>query len=170
MHRSGSKPPRCAWSMSLWYPRRAPSLAARQKKRRPEAPFSNLLFGSEHVLDSDADCRHVRTLSETTVRALSAGEARDGDSVRSRAGDVVVARADLGTIGLRGDPVVDLGVGHVHLGALRQHVVVAERVHLRLDRARCSTDYGYGIAGTVAALAFSASVATPHCAGTDVPP
>src|SRR5262249_21885149 len=85
-------------------------------------------------------------------------------------GDVVVARADLGAIGQRGGSVVDLVVGHVHLGALRQHIVVAERVHLRLDSARRRTDYEYGGSGISAALAFGARVAGPDRARTDVEP
>src|SRR5882672_7894942 len=135
---------------------------ARRKKRRPKAPFLKLPAGSEHVLYPKPVRGHVRARAVTTGRPVAV--------VSRRASDVVVGRADRVSVAESPLAVVDLVVGNVHLGALRQHVVIAQGVHLRLQAA----DRGaYGVCrsgGHSATLGIRTRIAAPYCAGSGVPP
>src|SRR6266853_3293454 len=87
------------------------------KKRRPKAPLCVAFPAtSERMLYAKRDGGHVRACGETAVGAVAA--------VCGRPGDVVVARAE---------PVIDLVVGDVHLGALGHDIVVAHGHHFRLS-------------------------------------
>src|SRR5436309_7451509 len=67
---------------------------------------------SEHVLHADRQGRHVRARSKTAVGAGALVRCRSR-SVPGRASNVVIVRAD---------PVIDLVVDEVHLGALGHDV------------------------------------------------
>src|SRR5438309_4769826 len=98
------------------------------QKKAPEGAFDFAAYPatSERVLHSDTDRGYVRAESKTTVGAPDAGGwgSAGSNAVRRRAGDVIVGRAD---------PVIDLVVGEVHLGALGHDVVVAQGDHFRLS-------------------------------------
>src|SRR6266853_2981034 len=88
------------------------------KKRRPKAPLCVAFPAtSERMLYAKRDGGHVRACGETAVGAVA--------SVCGRASDVIIVRAD---------PVIDLVVGDVHLGALGHDIVVAHGQHFRLSR------------------------------------
>src|SRR5207247_45926 len=106
---------------------------------------------------------HVRTLRDSaggTVKGsglTSNGSAANTPAavVPRRAGDIVVAGARA---------VVDFVVRDVHLGALRQNVVVAQGHHLRLPvaAASCATDDGdIACEGGIGAILAAAGLAIP---------